>query len=74
MVMRNERFTKKVAYLVLFAAGAFALIRFLQGYELSDVFFLAVTLAVSAIPEGLPVALTVALSVATSRMHNGKSS
>lgn len=68
LVIRMERFTRRIAYIVLFAAAGFALIRLLQGYSLSDVFFLAVALSVSAIPEGLPVALTVSLSVATSRM------
>ena len=68
LVIRMEEFTRKIAYIVLIAAAGFALLRLLQGYPLSDVFFLAVALSVSAIPEGLPVALTVALSVATSRM------
>ncbi|WP_292597465.1 cation-translocating P-type ATPase [Mesotoga sp. UBA6090] len=68
LVIRMEKFTRRIAYIVLVAAAGFALIRLLQGYPLSDVFFLAVALSVSAIPEGLPVALTVALSVATSRM------
>ena len=35
---------------------------------LVQVFFLAVALAVSAVPEGLPVAITVALSIASGRM------
>ncbi len=68
LVIRMEKFTRRIAYIVLVAAAGFALIRLLQGYPLSDVFFLAVALSVSAIPEGLPVALTVALSVAASRM------
>ncbi len=72
LIIRMERFTKKIAYVVLVAAVIFASIRFFQGYELMSVFFLAVALSVSAIPEGLPVALTVALSVATSRMAKRK--
>ncbi|MFO7882132.1 MAG: HAD-IC family P-type ATPase [Kosmotogaceae bacterium] len=72
LIIRMERFTKRIAYLVLIAAVVFAFIRFFQGYEIMDVFFLAVALSVSAIPEGLPVALTVALSVATSRMAKRK--
>jgi potassium/sodium efflux P-type ATPase len=40
----------------------------LRGMEPVQVFFMAVALAVSAIPEGLPVAITVALSIGMSRM------
>ena len=47
------------------ALGVIALAR---GMSLIEVFFLAIALAVSAIPEGLPVAMTVALSIATARM------
>jgi len=40
----------------------------LQGMAASEIFLLAVELAVSAILEGLPVALTVALAVGMQRM------
>ncbi|MDD4253716.1 MAG: HAD-IC family P-type ATPase, partial [Methanoculleus horonobensis] len=53
---------------VLAATGVLAFIVLCQGVPPLEVFFLAVALAVSAIPEGLPIALTVALSIAASRM------
>lgn len=68
LVIRMERFAKKVSFLVVGASLVIGLIALLEGLPLAEVFFLAVALAVSAIPEGLPVAMTVALSVATTRM------
>lgn len=68
LVIRMEDFSRKISIAVLAAAGLLAIIVLGQGMPPVEVFFLAVALAVSAIPEGLPVALTVALSIATSRM------
>lgn len=68
LVLRMEDFSRKISIAVLAATGALAIIVLGQGMPPVEVFFLAVALAVSAIPEGLPIALTVALSVATSRM------
>ncbi len=68
LVLRMERFARQISWLVLAAAGVLGAVAFAQGMPLLEVFFLAVALAVSAIPEGLPVAMTVALSIATSRM------
>jgi P-type Ca2+ transporter type 2C len=68
LLIRMERFARQISYIVLGATAVLAAIALSQGTPWLDVFFLAVALAVSAIPEGLPVALTVALSVATSRM------
>ncbi len=68
LVLRMERFARQISWLVLAAAGVLGVVAFAQGMPLLEVFFLAVALAVSAIPEGLPVAMTVALSIATSRM------
>lgn len=68
LVIRMERFARQISYLVLGFVTLLAIISHLEGIGWQEVFFMAVALAVSAIPEGLPVAMTVALSIATSRM------
>ncbi|WP_090366342.1 cation-translocating P-type ATPase [Ferrimonas sediminum] len=68
LLLRMERFTRRVALFVGVAAMVVASISFARGTELAEIFFLAVALAVSAIPEGLPVALTVALAIGLRRM------
>lgn len=70
LVLRMERFVKHISILVLLISAFLALLLWLQGNDLTAIFFFVVALAVSAIPEGLPVALTVALSIATKRMSN----
>ena len=73
LVVRMERFTKRIAMLVLAAAGLIAVTGvLLGGYSITEMFLFGVALAVSAIPEGLPVALTVALAIGATRMaHRG---
>lgn len=68
LIIRMEKFTKQISYLILSIAAVLAGFLIYKGYGTEEVFFFVVALAVSAIPEGLPVALTVALSIATSRM------
>jgi len=68
LVIRMERFAHQVSWSVLGACVLLGAIAFGRGMGMAEVFFLAIALAVSAIPEGLPVAMTVALSVSTSRM------
>lgn len=68
LVVRMERFVNIVSGVVLGAAVLLMVIALARGTPLIEVFFLAVALAVSAIPEGLPVAMTVALSIAVHRM------
>ncbi len=72
LIIRMEKFTKKISLLILILCTLLALTAMGIGVSLKESFFLAVALAVSAIPEGLPVALTVALSVATTRMSKRK--
>lgn len=68
LIIRMEKFSKKISIIALFLCLLLAVVSILKGMSYIKVFPLVVALAISAIPEGLPVALTVALSVATSRM------
>jgi magnesium-transporting ATPase (P-type) len=65
---RMERFARLVAVAVAVASGIIVVWGLLRGMELTEVFLLAVALAVSAVPEGLPVAFTVALALGVQRM------
>ncbi len=66
--VRMDRFTHRVAIFVGLAALLMFLVAIMRGTELTEMFLLAVALAVSVIPEGLPVALTVALAIGMGRM------
>ncbi|MBE0467565.1 MAG: HAD-IC family P-type ATPase, partial [Candidatus Desulforudis sp.] len=68
LVLRMERFSKQISLAVLGACVLLVLVALAREIPLTEVFFMAVALAVSAVPEGLPVAITIALSVATLRM------
>jgi len=68
LVIRMERFARQISMLVLGVCALIALVALSRGMAAVDVFFLAVAVAVAAIPEGLPVAVTVTLSIATRRM------
>lgn len=68
LILRMEKFTRQITIFIIVVSVLLAVAMRLRGMEMSNVFFLVVALAVSAIPEGLPVALTVALSIATQRM------
>jgi Ca2+-transporting ATPase len=63
-----ERFARFIGLFVLgfsiflFGAGV------LLGEKLTDMFMVAVAIAVSAIPEGLPIAVTIAMAIGVARM------
>ena len=61
LLIRMERFTRRVAIVVGVAALILASISLARGMPLTEIMLLAVALAVSTIPEGLPVAITLSL-------------
>jgi len=68
LLLRLQRFSRRLGLAIIGAVGVVAAGEILQGQPPTEVFLVAVALAVAAIPEGLPVAITVALAIATARM------
>lgn len=68
LLLRLRRFSRMLGAVIVAAVALVAVGQLVQGVPAVQVFFVAIALAVSAIPEGLPVAITVALAVGTSRM------
>ncbi|MBN8530246.1 MAG: HAD-IC family P-type ATPase [Alphaproteobacteria bacterium] len=68
LMIRMKRFTRNIAVGVSGAVVLLAVIGFLRGMDIHELFMMSVGLAVSAIPEGLPIAISIALAIAMRRM------
>lgn len=63
-----DKLTKFIIAIVGGVIGVFFVIGVLYGYEVSEMFLVAVAVAVSVIPEGLPVVITLVLATGVWRM------
>ncbi|MFA5197757.1 MAG: HAD-IC family P-type ATPase [Patescibacteria group bacterium] len=67
-----EKFSKQIGIAVLVISVLVLVFGLLNGNDLIEMFQLAISLAVSAIPEGLPIAVTIVLVLGAKRMAKRK--
>jgi len=65
---KMDKFAKTLGLFIIGLIVIISLIGLVSGLDKLQVFFTAVSLAVSAIPEGLPAVVTITLALATKRM------
>ncbi|WDZ81516.1 HAD-IC family P-type ATPase (plasmid) [Ensifer adhaerens] len=68
LLIRLEGFSKLIALVVATVVVLLILVGVARDLPATDLFMMAVGLAVSAIPEGLPIAISVALAISMRRM------
>lgn len=68
LTIRIEKFSKQISIIIIGVAMISALLLFIRGFEINEIFLSVVALAVSAMPEGLSLALTMALTIASNKM------
>ena len=69
---RMKSFGHSIAFLTLFMISLIVIVGLIQGYSLSDLIMICVSLTVSAVPEGLPIAITIVLSIGLFTMAKRK--
>lgn len=68
LLRRMEVFSRQLGLAIIVLIAAIAGLELLRGSDMQAIFFIAIALAVSAIPEALPIATTVVLSISMRRM------
>lgn len=59
---------KKIGNIILLISGLIFVIHSVLGYGIFEMFIIAISLAVAAVPEGLPIVVTLALSLGSLKM------
>ena len=70
---KMKEISKALSIIVVVIGFIMMIVGMARGNELLEVFMLAVSLAVAAIPEGLPAAITIILSIGVQKMAKEKS-
>ncbi len=70
---KMKEISKALSIIVVVIGFVMMIVGMARGNELLEVFMLAVSLAVAAIPEGLPAAITIILSIGVQKMAREKS-
>lgn len=68
MQKRLDKFSKQIGFIILGIVGIVMLLGLLEHFDLMEMFFTAVALAVSAIPEGLPAILAISFAISSIAM------
>ena len=68
LLKRIEKFTFYLSSATVLFIIAFSILAWMSGGDFSEIFVLAIALAVAAVPEGLPTSITVVLAVGVYRM------
>lgn len=68
LIQRMNRLVMRIGIAVSVVVGLMLAIAVTQHMNITEIFFMAVALSVSAIPEGLPVSVTIALTIGSKRM------
>ncbi len=68
MQKRLDKFSKQIGFIILAMVTMVILLGLTVKFELREMFFIAVALAVSAIPEGLPAVLAISFAISSIAM------